>query len=452
MLNPSLPAIQADTGATPAATTWLVTVFFLVSAVSAPVFGRLGDMFGRRTWLALSLGAFAAGALIAALGAEASSLPAMITGRAVQGLSGGIFPLALAHARTAVSAQRLPTAVGVLSATIAIGAAAGVAIGGWIADDFGYPMIFWATVAGGAFTTVLVLVGLGGSGDRSPGRVDALGAVLLSVGVGAFLLVVSEGPHWGWTAPGTWALLALIIAVVPVWLRQERRHPSPILDLRLARRPALLRTNVATVLTGFGLFGSLVLTPQLVQRPEAVGGLGLTAAQAGLIVMPTALFNFLTSPLVGAVTHRHGPKAPMVFGCLVASACLILIGTAHGSVLETAVWTAVLGIGTGCVFACTSSLVLEAVEPAASGQAIGVNAIARSIGSSVGTQVGGIVLAAHVVTAGEPPTDQGFAIAFAVGAVVTLAAAGIALTIPCRAADEVLVPVSATPGLPAQRP
>jgi EmrB/QacA subfamily drug resistance transporter len=436
MLNPSLPAIQAVTGATPAATTWLVTAFFLVSAVAAPVFGRLGDMFGRRTLLALSLGAFAAGALTAAIGAETSSLPVMIVGRAVQGLSGGIFPLALALARTAVPKARLAMAVGVLSATIAIGAAVGVAIGGLIADAFGYPMIFWAAVAGGVFTTVLVLVGLEGSADRNPGRVDVVGAFLLSVAVGAFLLVVSEGPNWGWTAPITCALVVLIVLVLPYWLRHERRHPSPIIDLRLARRPALLRTNVATVLTGFGLFGSLVLTPQLVQRPAALGGLGLSAAQAGLIVMPTALCNFLSSPLVGAIARRFGPKPPMVFGCLVASTCLLLIGVAHGSVLETAIWTAALGIGTGCVFACTSSLVLEAVEPATSGQAIGVNVIARSLGSSVGTQVGGIVLAAHVVAAGELPSDRGFLIAFAVGAAVTFAATVVSLTIPGRRASD----------------
>jgi EmrB/QacA subfamily drug resistance transporter len=447
MLNPSLPAIQADTGATPAATTWLVTVFFLVSAVSAPICGRLGDMFGRRAWLAISLGLFAAGALIAAIGAESGSLIAMIIGRAVQGMSGGIFPLALAHARTAVPPERLPTVVSVLSATIAIGAAVGVAIGGIVTDAFGYPMIFWCTAAGGALTMVLVLVGLEGSGEHDRGRIDVIGAALLSIGVGAFLLLVSEASNWGWAAPTTWLFVAVILIALPYWVRHEKRHRSPIVDLRLAREPALLRTNLASVLTGFGLFGSLVLTPQLVQRPIADAGLGLTTAQAGFIVMPTALCNFLSAPFVGRVVRRIGPKAPMVFGCLVAATCLFLIGTVHDSVFLVATWTAVLGIGTGCVFACTSSLVLEAVEPAASGQAIGVNAIARSIGSSMGTQVGGIVLAAHVVSTGGPPTSRGFMIAFTVGAAVTLAAMVISITIPKRQTEP---PAPAGAGLPAE--
>ena len=432
MLNPALPDIAERTGSTPAATTWLVTIFFLISAVSAPIFGRLGDMLGRRRWLTLSLGAFVVGAVVAGIGAELGSLPAMVSGRAVQGLAGGVLPLAFAHARATLPHDRLPFAVGTLSATIAIGAAVGVAVGGLVADAFGYPMIFWGSAIGGAATAVLLSVGLE-RGDEGPsGRVDAVGAVLLSIGVGAALLAVSEGPRWGWSAPQSVALAGLALAVLPCWVRHERRHPNPIVDLQLARRPALLRTNVASVLTGFGLFGSLVLTPQLVQRPLNAGGLGLTAAQAGLIVMPTALCNFLSAPLIGMISRRVGPKAPMAAGCLVATGCLLMLGTQHGSVAQVATWTAVLGIGTGAVFACTSSLVLESVGPAASGQAIGVNTIARSIGSSVGTQLGGIVLSAHLIGTTVVPSDRGFFIAFATGAGVCLLATLVALTIPGR--------------------
>jgi EmrB/QacA subfamily drug resistance transporter len=435
MLNPALPTIQHQTGASPAATTWLVTVYFLVASVAAPVFGRLGDMLGRRTWLAVAMGAFAMGGLVAAVGAEYASLPVMIAGRALQGLSGGVFPLALAIARSTIPRVRLPFAVSVPSSTTAIGAAVGVAAGGVVVDLWGYHAIFWASAVCGSAVVVLVLVGLGSATGRRPGRVDVLGATLLSVGVGAFLLTFSEAPRWGWQAPGLWVLAGTALLVLPLWARHERRHASPLVDLALARTPALLRTNVATLLTGIGLFGSLVLTPQLVQRPASAGGVGLTAAQAGLIVMPTALVNFLSSPLVGITTRRFGPKIPMVFGCVVAAGCLLLLATAHDSVHIIAVWTALLGLGTGCVFASTSSLVLEAVDAAEAGQATGVNTIARSIGSSIGTQIGGVLLAGNVVSAAGPSSERGFLIAFVMGAATSLVAGLVALTIPGRQAS-----------------
>ena len=189
-------------------------------------------------------------------------------------------------------------------------------------------------------------------------------------------------------------------------------------------------TNLATLLVGFGMFGSFILIPQLVEAPESTGyGFGLTATGAGLLMLPGALVMLVAGPLSGVLGTRYGSRLPLALGGAITSFGLLMMALAHGSQGLMVAWNVVMSIGIGLAFAAMPNLIMEAVPPEETGQATGVNTLVRSVGASLGSQVSAAVLAASVVGAGLP-TDSGYTAAFLVGSGVALAAAIIASLIP----------------------
>ena len=168
IVAPALPAIQRHYHASPASVAWLLTGFLIAAAVLTPLAGRLGDNFGRRRMLLASLGLFALGALVCALG---GSVRALIIGRVIQGLGAGMAPLAVALAREHIDPGRLPAAVGLLIASASIGTVAGLLLAGLLVDHVGVAAIFWllfAVAVGLAIAVPLVVPGSRATGASVP--------------------------------------------------------------------------------------------------------------------------------------------------------------------------------------------------------------------------------------------------------------------------------------------
>jgi MFS family permease len=202
-------------------------------------------------------------------------------------------------------------------------------------------------------------------------------------------------------------------------------------------------TNFATVLVGFGMFGSFILIPQLAEAPKSSGyGFGLDATGAGLLMVPGALVMLVAGPLSGVLGTRFGSRVPLALGAIITSAGLLLMALVHGTQLEIIVWNLVMSTGIGLAFAAMPNLILEAVTPEETGQATGVNTLVRSVGASLGAQISAAVLAGSVV-AGGLPTDSGYTDAFLVSSFVALAAAITAFLIPARRGRMAAVPVHA---------
>jgi len=206
MIIPAIPDIKASLGATSSGVAWLVTAYFLTASISTPIAGRLGDMFGKRKLLAVSLGLFAAGSLLSAAG---SSLEVIVAGRALQGLGGGVFPLSFGIIRDEFGAERVPASIGLLGSTAGVGGGIGLPLGGLIADTASVSWIFWISAALGVVAVVTTLLAVPESPLRSPGRVDVRGALVLSVGLTLPLLAVSQATNWGWGSGRTLGLVAL---------------------------------------------------------------------------------------------------------------------------------------------------------------------------------------------------------------------------------------------------
>ncbi len=442
LIIPAIPDIKASFGASSSAVAWLVTAYFLTASVSTPIAGRLGDMFGKRKLLAISLALFATGSLLSAAG---NSLEVIVAGRALQGLGGGVFPLSFGIIRDEFPAERVPASIGLLGATAGVGGGIGLPLGGLIADHASFDWIFWISTAIAVVAVATTLLYVPESPLRSPGRVDVRGALLLTVGLVLPLLAVSQATTWGWGSVRTLGLTALGVAVLAAWVKLEQRTPEPLVNMRTLAQRSVLTTDIATFLVGFGLFGSFVLIPQLAQLPKDTGyGFGFNATEAGLLLAPSALLNLFLSPLSGRMGGRLGARVPLAIGCVIATASLGLLAIAHGSPFITLAWAALLGVGVGFAFSAMPNLIIEAVDRHETGEATGVNTIARNVGASLGSAVGGSVLASDVLRSGFP-TDSAFTAALAISAAGSLVAAVAALSIPARRA--VRAPeVAAAPG------
>jgi EmrB/QacA subfamily drug resistance transporter len=424
---PALTSMQEAFGVSTSDITWMVSAYFLAASVATPVFGRLGDMFGKERFLAISLGVFAAGSAVCAL---SDGLELMIVGRALQGVGGGVFPLSIGIVRDEFPQARIPTGVALVGAIAGIGAAIGLPLGGLLADHASYHWIFWLSTAMGITATITTVCFVPESPIRTPGRVDFAGAALLAVGLSAVLLAISRASDWGWLAGRTLGLAAAGVAVLAVFVAVERRHPAPLINMRTFARRSVLTTNVATLLVGFGLFGTFVLIPQIAELPSSGEvGLGLDATTAGLLLAPGGIMMLLTAPLAGRIGERIGFRLPLAAGALLAAAGLLGIALAHDAAWLIVLWMCLLNAGVGFAFAALPNLVIAAVDPHETGEATGVNTIARNVGASLGGQVAASIVAAHML-AGGAPANTGFELAFLMAAGVALLAAVCGLLIP----------------------
>src|SRR4051794_2148801 len=427
-LIPAFPELARALDTDASGVAWAMTGYLLAAAVCTPLVGRLGDMFGKRRLLVIALLAFAAGSTVSATG---STLWIVVAGRVLQGVGGGIFPLCFGIIRDEFPRDRVARSVGLLSALAAIGGGLGLVLGGLVVDHISYHWIFWIGAIMGVAAAAAAQLLVPESPIRSPGRVDVRGAVVLGIGLVLPLVGISQAHVWGWSSPKTLGLIAAGLVVLAAWVALERRTEQPIADISALVKAPVLMTNLATLLVGFGMFGSFILIPQLAEAPTSTGyGLGLDATGAGLLMLPGSLLMLVLGPLSGITGARFGNKVPLAVGSLVASVGLLLLGVAHGSTGEIVLFSALMFCGVGLAFAAMPNLIMEAVPPAQTGEATGFNALVRSVGASVGTQVTATILTGSIAAGALLPSSSGYTDAFVVSAAVTAVAAVAAVAIP----------------------
>ena len=440
MIAPAIPEIQSDLGTTTTLVTFALTAFLLAASVATPIMGRLGDMFGKERMLVITLIVFALGSLVCAL---SHSIALLIAGRVIQGVGGAIFPLSFGIIRDEFPRDKVATGIGLISATFGIGGGAGLVISGLIVDHVAYEWIFWLGLIVAIPAVIATHLFIPESPVKSPARVDWGGAALLTGGLVALLVAVSEGNTWGWTSPTTIGVIALAIVFTFAWIGFEMRHPEPLVDMRMMRRRPVLTTNITALLVGFGMFGSFILIPQFVQVPTSSGfGFGATVTAAGLFMLPSALVMLVAGPVSGWMGGRYGSKLPLLIGTILACVSFTSLAIWHDSHLSIYVGTAFMGLGIGFAFAAMANLIVDAVDQSQTGVATGMNTIMRSIGGAIGGQVSASIIAGHVAADGLA-AESGYTLAFAVSALGLGLAVVAALAIPGRLRANTAAP----PGL-----
>ncbi len=373
-------------------TSWVVTITLLVAAVATPISGRLGDLFGKKRVVVVLLAVLIVGSVIAAV---SGTIVGVIIGRALQGVVTGVIPLGIAIMRDVLPPERLGTAVALMSATMGVGGAVGMPLAAYLAINADWHALFWLAAGLGVLGVPLIAWLVPGDVLRSSGRLDVLGAIGLAIGLTGILLFVSRGADWGWTSPLTLTTIIGGIAVLLLWGWYQMRAKDPLLDLRVAARPAVLFTNIAAIGMGFALFSSNVAFPQLLELPVASGsGFGLNMMQAALIVMPAGIVMMIISPLSGWLERTVGPR-PL----FTAGTATIVLAYAFMLIWSSEVWhvfaaNLLIGVGIGFTFAAMPMIIMRSVPAHETGASNGLNALFRSVGTSSASAVMGGVLAA----------------------------------------------------------
>lgn len=424
---PLLPHIPDLTGATPEAASWLVTVTLLTGAVFTPVLGRVGDMYGKRRVLIASLGVLVVGSVLCAV---SSQIGVLIAGRALQGAAIAVVPLGISILRDELPPERVLSAVALMSSSMGIGAAVGLPIAAVVIQNFEWHTMFWVSAAIGLLDIVLVLRCVPESPIRSRGRFDALGALGLTATLVCLLLAVTQGGGWGWTSARTLGLLAASAVIALVWGAYELRVRTPMVDLRVSARPAVLLTNIAALLIGFAFYANSLVTGQMVQEPKATGyGLGASIVVSGLCLLPGGVTMVLLSPVSARISGRHGPRTSLALASgIIAVGYVVRYFTSHS------LWTIIAGAtvvaaGTAIAYSALPALVMRGVPVGETGAANGLNTLMRSIGQAFCSATVAAVLANMTfLAAGRPaPTLGAYRLVFLIAAGAALLALAVTL-------------------------
>ncbi len=260
LVIPLVPVLPALLGASAADSAWAITTTLLAGAVATPVVGRLGDMYGKRRMLLISLALLVAGSAACGL---SNALAPMIVGRAVQGLAAGVIPLGISIMRDELPAERLGSATATMSASLGVGGALGLPAAAFLAERTDWHMLFWTAAGLGVVATALVVAFVPESAVRTGGRFDLVGAAGLSIGLICLLLAISKGAEWGWSVARAGGLLGAGAVVFLLWGWWELSTRQPLVDLRTTARRQVLLTNIASAVFGFAMFAMSLVLPQI---------------------------------------------------------------------------------------------------------------------------------------------------------------------------------------------
>jgi EmrB/QacA subfamily drug resistance transporter len=428
LVVPALPVLQDDLHTTPSGVAWVFTAYLLAASVVTPIAGRLGDMFGKKRVLVVSLWGLALGCLLAAV---VHTLALMIVARTIQGLGGAIFPLAFGIIRDEFPRERVAGAIALMSGILGIGGGLGIVLAGPILEHLSYHWLFWLPLVVVSFSALAATLLIPESPLRAPGEIDWLGVVLLSGWLIALLLAISQSSSWGWGSAKTLGLLAVGAVVFATWVWAEGRALHPLVDMGMMRLKGVWTTNLAALLLGFGMYSAFILIPQYVQSPVSTGyGFGASVSEAGLFLVPTTIALMITSPLGGRLSNIVGSKVPLVLGSVVTTLAFVVLALASER-WEIYVASTLLGIGVGFAFASMANLIVEAVPPGQTGVATGMNTIVRTIGGALGAEVAASILAANLLASGYP-AKSGYTVTFTICAVVVGAGIVASLAVPGR--------------------
>jgi EmrB/QacA subfamily drug resistance transporter len=430
LVTPVLSTIAVDLHTSQNTVTWVLTAYLLSASIFTPIMGRIGDAVGKERIFVVTLVALAAGSLLAAI---ATNVTIMIIARVIQGVGGGVLPLAFGIIRDEFPKQKVSGAIGLIASLSAVGAGLGIVLAGPIVSLLNYHWLFWLPMV---LTIVAALAAhffVPESPIRTPGRISFLPAALLSAWLVCLLLALSQAPTWGWGSVKVIGLIVAALLIAAAWVEVERRSASPLIDMKMMRRPAVWTNNLVALLIGSGMYAVFAFLPEFVQTPTSTGyGFGASITQSGLILLPSAFTMFAVGMFAGRLAGVIGAKSVVILGCLIGVGSMSMLAFAHQDRWELYVATAIMGVGFGLVFAAMSSLIVHAVPREQTGVASGMNANIRTIGGSIGAALMASIVTSDLGPAGLP-RESGYTHGFALLGGALVVAALAALLIPTAA-------------------
>ncbi|HEX7745513.1 MAG TPA: MDR family MFS transporter [Micromonosporaceae bacterium] len=393
--------------------TWVVTAYVLGTTVSTPIWGKLGDLYGRKTIFILSILIFLVGSALCGmagsgiLGGSEDGMLQLIGFRALQGLgAGGLMVGVMAIIGDLVSPRERGRYQGLFAGIMAIAMVAGPLIGGFITDHLSWRWAFYVNLPLGGVALLVLVTTLHLPKYRTEHRIDWLGAGLMSLGITAIVLITTWGGNeYAWSSPQIRGLAVLALVCVGLLVLVERRAPEPILPLGLFANRNFAVVSAMGFLLGFAMFGAINFLPLFQQTVQ-----GASATNSGLLLLPMMFGMLVVSIVAGRTITRTGRYRifPIVGGVVMTAGMgLLTLLDVHTGKAELAVYMVVLGAGMGFLMQTTMLIAQNSVAQKDLGAASGAATFFRSIGGSFGISLFGAIFANRLADSAAGPFLSG---------------------------------------------
>jgi EmrB/QacA subfamily drug resistance transporter len=434
MVIPGIPAIQADLVASATIASWITSAFLIVGAAVAPIFGKLGDIYGKKKIFLTVLLFYITGVGLAGF---ATNIYMLILSRAIQGIGFAIVPLGLAIITDIFPRERVATAQGIISGTFAIGAAAGLVIGAYIVEDLSWQ---WAFHTAFVLSIIMFFIAAKMLKKDVPGaksKVDYAGATILMSGIVLVLLYLTEGPIIGWLSLENIAFLIPGLILTTYFFVFENKRISPLIHLNLLKIRNVFVANLVGIISSLAMFLLFFAVVYYTHQPPPYG-LGLDTITTGLTLAPATLVMLIVGPIMGRLVTKIGPKPILILG-----ACISIIGltlfifnraTSAGFTVDIAVSL----VGVVSMIIPITNMISVSLPRENIAVGLGMNTMLRNLGGAIGPVLATTVMSTYTYTLVNPVSHQpiaflanatAFNIIFTIGIALTLVIIALSLTI-----------------------
>ena len=395
IVSTALPRIVGDLGGI-THLSWVVTAYILASTITTPLYGKLGDQYGRKRWLMTAIVIFLIGSALSGL---AQSMGELIAFRALQGLgAGGLMVGAIATIGDLVSPRERGRYMGYMMAAMMLAMVAGPLVGGYITDSLSWRWIFYINMPVGGAALIYLWLTLHLPYRKIQHKIDYPGAAVLAIATTAIVLLTTwGGSQYAWGSAQILGLIAVAVVATGLFLFIETRAAEPVLPLHVFRNRNFTVASSMSFLLGLAMFGALTFLPLYQQTVQH-----LSATGSGLMLIPMMIGMTITSLIGGQIMSRTGryKAMPIIGGVIMTAGLLLLTGLGPDtSRLRSGLFFVVLGIGMGFLMQITSVIVQNSVQQRDIGVASSSRAFFQQIGGSIGVSIFGVIFARRLTEA-----------------------------------------------------
>ena len=436
MVIPGLPAIQKDMATTASLASWITSALLIVGATSAPLFGKLGDSYGKKKMLMVALGFYMVGVGISGF---APNIYVLIIARAIQGAGFAVIPLGISIITDTFPKERIATAQGTISSTFAVGAALGLVLGAYVIQNLTWHYAFYTAFILSIVMFTIVYKTLKKDTVETRSRIDYTGATMLIAGIALILIYITEGTELGWLSTSELALLFVGAALVGGFVAYENHTETPLIKLSLLRIRNVLVANLVGILSGIVMFLLFISVVYLAELPPPFG-LGLGVIDTGLTLAPATIVGLILGPVIGKAVTKIGPKPVIAISGTITIIGLLLFIINRSSQLIVALDVAVALSGATTMVIPIVNMISVSVPKEIRATGLGLNTMLRNVGGAIGPILATTIMATYtspynVTVMGVSQFVANFAnktafnTIFAVGIVLTIVVIALSLTI-----------------------